>query len=98
MKKVLLFSCLFLIIPTVTIFYFFKVEEQQFIFSANTTIRILRSKTGKIEVVPLEEYVMGVVAGEMPVSFEEEALKAQAVASRSYVMYQVLKNQKKTMM
>lgn len=95
MKKVLLFSFLFLVIPTVTIFYFFKVEEQHFIFSSNTTIRILRSKTGKIEVVPLEEYVMGVVAGEMPVSFEEEALKAQAVASRSYVMYQVLKSQKK---
>ena len=37
----------------------------------------------------------GVVAGEMPVSFEEEALKAQAVVSRSYVMYQITKNAKK---
>ena len=31
----------------------------------------------------LEEYVIGVVAGEMPASFEIEALKAQAIAARS---------------
>lgn len=31
-----------------------------------------------------EEYLIGVVAGEMPVSFEKEALKAQAVAARTY--------------
>lgn len=34
--------------------------------------------------VPLEEYVAGVVASEMPASFELEALKAQAVAARTY--------------
>ena len=32
----------------------------------------------------LESYVVGVVAGEMPASFEEEALKAQAVAARTF--------------
>ena len=31
----------------------------------------------------LEEYVAGVVAAEMPASFPEEALKAQAVAART---------------
>ena len=34
----------------------------------------------------LDDYVVGVVASEMPALFEEEALKAQAVASRSYAM------------
>ncbi len=95
MKKVLLFSLLFILIPTLIITYFFKEKETTFQFSKNTMVRIKRSDTGKIEVVPLEEYIVGVVAGEMPVSFEEEALKAQAVASRSYVMYQIQKNQKK---
>ncbi len=95
MKKVLLFSLLFLVIPTLTIQFFFRGEEKEFKFSSNTTVRILRSKTGKIDVVPLEEYIIGVVAGEMPVSFSKEALKAQAVASRSYVMYQIQGNQKK---
>ncbi len=36
--------------------------------------------------LPLEEYLYGVVAGEMPASFETEALKAQAVAARTYTL------------
>lgn len=95
MKKVLLFSFLFVIVPTLTIFFFFRENEKEFQFSSNTMVRIKCSKTGKIDVVPLEEYIIGVVAGEMPVSFEEEALKAQAVASRSYVMYQIRGNKDK---
>ncbi len=37
--------------------------------------------------VTMAEYLPGVLAGEMPASFEEEALKAQAVAARSYILY-----------
>lgn len=37
----------------------------------------------------LEEYVIGVVAGEMPASFEIEALKAQAIAARSYALSKI---------
>lgn len=36
--------------------------------------------------IALEEYLIGVVASEMPSSFELEALKAQSVASRSFVV------------
>lgn len=36
--------------------------------------------------IKLEEYVVGVVAAEMPVSFHVEALKAQAIAARTYVL------------
>ena len=35
----------------------------------------------------LNAYLYGVVAGEMPASFPEEALKAQAVAARTYTVY-----------
>lgn len=34
----------------------------------------------------MEEYLWGVVAAEMPASFEEEALKAQACAARTYTV------------
>jgi len=37
--------------------------------------------------LPLEEYLVGVVAAEMPAAFEAEALKAQAVAARTYTLY-----------
>lgn len=36
--------------------------------------------------IPLEKYLLGVVAAEMPVFFEDEALKAQAVTARTYTM------------
>jgi stage II sporulation protein D len=38
--------------------------------------------------LPLEDYVMGVVAGEVGADWEIEALKAQAVISRTYAVYQ----------
>ncbi len=41
---------------------------------------------GETKTVPLEEYVSGVVAAEMGDTFELEALKAQAIAARSYVL------------
>ena len=37
----------------------------------------------------LGEYLVGVVAAEMPAGFPEEALKAQAVAARSYALYKL---------
>jgi stage II sporulation protein D len=40
-----------------------------------------------VESMELEDYLVGVVAAEMPASFELEALKAQAVAARTYTSY-----------
>ena len=42
-----------------------------------------------VNVVPLEDYLLGVVPREMPPSWPAEALKAQAVAARTYALYQV---------
>lgn len=39
---------------------------------------------GQVETLVLEEYLVGVVAAEMPAEFNSEALKAQAVAARTY--------------
>lgn len=48
--------------------------------------RYLGGNITAVNVVPLEEYLYSVVASEMPSSYNEEALKAQAVAARSYTM------------
>lgn len=53
--------------------------------SEDYTIRIKVDED--IKELPLEEYIIGVVAGEMPASFADEALKAQAIASRTYALY-----------
>jgi len=62
--------------------------------SNNTTFfytepNIIIKDNDNIESINLEEYVIGVVAAEMPASFNEEALKAQAVASRTYATYKM---------
>lgn len=49
-----------------------------------TDIKVYITKDKKIINISLEEYVRGVVAGEMPAEFGPEALKAQAVAARTY--------------
>lgn len=54
-------------------------------------IKVWNEEKGKIEKVNFEEYVINVVASEMPSSFEEEALKAQSVAVRTYVMSKIIK-------
>lgn len=41
---------------------------------------------GVISNIDLEDYVIGVVAAEMPAAFHSEALKAQAVVARTYAM------------
>ena len=51
-------------------------------------IPVLTDKTA-IRVLELENYVLGVVLAEMPASFEEEALKAQAVVARTYALRRI---------
>ncbi len=45
---------------------------------------VLDSDSGDILEVPVRDYLIGAVGAEMPVSFEQEALKAQAVAAHTY--------------
>lgn len=63
-------------------------DDQEFV-----EVSIERSETGIVETVPLETYVASVVASEMPIQFEDEALKAQAVAARTYIVNHILQNE-----
>lgn len=54
------------------------------------TLVKLQLAEGNVITLPLEEYLIGVVAAEMPASFHEEALKAQAVAARTYALRRLL--------
>lgn len=49
-------------------------------------IKVYRTDLQKTVVMELEEYIKGVVAAEMPVKFQIEALKAQAVAARTFAL------------
>ena len=54
---------------------------------AAVTLRVLNGET--VEEMDLGTYLVGVVRAEMPASFELEALKAQAVAARTYTLYKI---------
>lgn len=88
MKKLTVVTLLVIIIPFLVVKIFVPTDEIKFKNMTNNIIRV-KDEQGNITEIPFEEYIKGVVAGEMPATFEEEALKAQAVASRSYAMYQM---------
>ncbi|MFS0783825.1 stage II sporulation protein D [Bacillus sp. 1P06AnD] len=58
---------------------------------SNIKVKVWRKSTDKVVELPLEKYVAGVVAAEMPAKFELEALKAQALTARTYIMNKKVK-------
>ncbi|MEI3530625.1 MAG: stage II sporulation protein D [Bacilli bacterium] len=92
MKKIFLVTFLIIFIPYIIVTLFVANNDIKFQFVSNNTIRVKRESKNSIETVPFEEYIVGVVAAEMPVSFELEALKAQAVAARTYALKKMERN------
>lgn len=63
--------------------------EQRSFGSAAASKRTLRVVFGdEVRELALEDYIYGVVAAEMPAAFPDAALEAQAVAARTYALYQ----------
>ncbi len=56
----------------------------------DVVVRTWRDGLQLINVIPLEDYLAAVLGSEMPVSFPPEALKAQAVAARTYALQKKL--------
>ena len=74
-----------------------KKEELQTIdydYSKYSTIELLHKDTEKVEEVKLDEYIACVVSAEMPVSYDIEALKAQAIVARTYTIYKITTSKK----
>ncbi len=91
MKKILIMTLFILFIPFIIV-SLYDIDEKKEIslkYVSNTIIRVKRNATGEIEEIPFEEYIVGVLAGEMPIYFEKEAFKAQAVAARSYALKRI---------
>ena len=52
----------------------------------NFYITVLRTERNEFETIEFERYIIGVVAAEMPALFHPDALKAQAIAARTYAL------------
>ncbi len=93
MKKIIGLIVLVVSVPGIIIHFFYNYSVKTIIsgFNSNKTEKIIRIKRSDNNIITmnLEEYLIGVVSSEMPVSFEKEALKAQTVAARTYALKQM---------
>jgi len=76
---------IFIIIPFILVNYIFKNKNK-------STIDVYDAINKKVVSLELNDYLIGVVASEMPAYFYDEALKAQAVAARTYALKRSLIN------
>ena len=97
-KNLLLYIIVLILIPIFVVSIIYKSLDNEKLDNdikktttkeISSSIKIKINKNNEIKELDLEEYIIGVVAGEMPASFEMEALKAQAVTSRTYAMYKI---------
>ena len=70
------------------------LDIEKYSYNDFATIKLLHSKTGEVEEKTLDEYIAEVVSAEIPVDYELEAIKAQAVAARSYTIYKIIHGSK----
>lgn len=98
MKKMLALTVVLIVaavivVPTVVLYVLGGPEGQKtggVHRGEDTLIRVYLHEQDRIVELSLEEYVKGVVAAEMPAEFDLEALKAQAVAGRTYAVKQMV--------
>ncbi|MEL7570525.1 MAG: stage II sporulation protein D [Eubacteriaceae bacterium] len=77
---------IFIIIPALIVKSCQHIDDEIEDNSEGTMIKVLDVQHNKALDMDLEDYLKCVVAGEMPATFEEEALKAQAVAARTFTI------------
>ena len=66
-----------------------EVDLEPYTYNQYGTIKLLHTDTNEVEEVALDTYLCNVVSAEMPVDFEKEALKAQAIVARTYTIYKM---------
>lgn len=86
---------LLLVVICLSLALLFMSSNKTTLFYTEPNITIKDPSTNNITSLNLEEYIIGVVSSEMPASFNEEALKAQAIASRTYAIYKMQNSKEK---
>lgn len=85
-----IYFCVMIFIPAIVGFCFLRDASSNHLKNpkAHESIKIkyLDTSVDKVKDCGLEDYLVGVLAFEMPAEYQPEALKAQAVAARSYIL------------
>ncbi len=91
-NKIIVFFIMFVL--TLTSYSPKKSINESNVNDRTEAVKVNLLYNNKIKNIDLEEYIIGVVACEMPASFNNEALKAMAVAARTYALYKMKENNK----
>ena|SRR5699024_9576341 len=87
---IILFIMLVILLPALLLSFLQKGDDLQMEDHKNDiSVRVVRGDQ-TVEDILLKDYLIGVIASEMPMTYELEALKAQAVAARTYVIDKIL--------
>lgn len=89
----IIFTSIFFLLPLAVI----GISNNQIHYNnedKDIIITLYRHATDSVEEIELEKYLEGVLSAEMPAKFDIEALKAQAVASRTYVISKLISGNK----
>lgn len=95
MKKqievMIVFSIFLMLIPCIS--FIGKNQNRISHTTSDDTVSILFTENNKIAEISLEDYMVGAVLAQMPADFEEEALKAQAILSHTYILRRQMSEQ-----
>lgn len=91
-NKIIVFFIMFVL--TLTSYSPKKSINESNVNDRTEAVKVNLLYSNEIKNIDLEEYIIGVVACEMPASFNNEALKAMAVAARTYALYKMKENNK----
>lgn len=72
-----------------------QIENSEYKYSKHETIKLLHTARNEVEELNIDEYLYGVVSAEMPAQYDIEALKAQAIVARTYLIYNIENNSNK---
>ncbi|MDO6658294.1 stage II sporulation protein D [Anaerobacillus sp. 1_MG-2023] len=96
--SLILFAAILILLPSILVLPFGTTEMKQPVSEGNqmaekkvkevveVEVPVYRSAKTVTTSIPIEDYVKGVVAAEMPTDFNIEALKAQALTARTFVV------------
>ncbi len=96
MRKILIYIAIMAVVTVAVPFFVISVkgggEKTEQKEENIKTISVYIKDKDKVENMEFEEYITNVVCAEMPALFEAEALKAQAVAARTYTVSKINAN------
>ncbi|WP_197079116.1 stage II sporulation protein D [Candidatus Syntrophocurvum alkaliphilum] len=89
-RNYLIIISVFLLITILTIVIKNNNQNLDYYIEGEPKITLYLHQENEVIELGLEEYLVGVIAAEMPASFELEALKAQAIAARTYTIRKII--------